>query len=186
MNIPSFPGRPARRGNIRLCPLTVVFSQNIFQFFTQNYFASSHYTRQLLQALGYMHSCGVVHRDIRPHNVLLARYDSVISPAFWPEFFPILQLSTAELKTLACPTKQKSRLPIDINKKCHKKPSSLNLFHSSVQFFSTLCIQWPNLCRCPHENKKNTAIIGLKRIAIMNRETKTNFFSVKITQRLWN
>uniref|UniRef100_A0A914S0I4 Protein kinase domain-containing protein n=1 Tax=Parascaris equorum TaxID=6256 RepID=A0A914S0I4_PAREQ len=28
--------------------------------------------KQLMQALQYMHSQGIVHRDIRPHNIVLA------------------------------------------------------------------------------------------------------------------
>lgn len=37
---------------------------------------ASHYMKQLMQALRYMHSQGIVHRDIRPHNVLLASKDN--------------------------------------------------------------------------------------------------------------
>ncbi|KAI1724332.1 protein kinase domain-containing protein [Ditylenchus destructor] len=33
---------------------------------------ASHYTRQMLEAVQYLHSQHVVHRDIRPHNILLA------------------------------------------------------------------------------------------------------------------
>ncbi|VDK46991.1 unnamed protein product [Anisakis simplex] len=37
---------------------------------------ASHYMKQLMQALQYMHSQGIVHRDIRPHNVVLASKDN--------------------------------------------------------------------------------------------------------------
>lgn len=33
----------------------------------------SHYMKQLLQALEHIHSQGIIHRDIRPHNIVLAR-----------------------------------------------------------------------------------------------------------------
>uniref|UniRef100_A0A914ZN68 Peripheral plasma membrane protein CASK n=1 Tax=Parascaris univalens TaxID=6257 RepID=A0A914ZN68_PARUN len=37
---------------------------------------ASHYMKQLMQALQYMHSQGIVHRDIRPHNIVLASKDN--------------------------------------------------------------------------------------------------------------
>ncbi|KHN73489.1 Protein lin-2 [Toxocara canis] len=37
---------------------------------------ASHYMKQLMLALQYMHSQGIVHRDIRPHNVVLASKDN--------------------------------------------------------------------------------------------------------------
>ncbi|TKR79942.1 hypothetical protein L596_014088 [Steinernema carpocapsae] len=37
---------------------------------------ASHYMRQLFEALNYMHSQGVIHRDIRPHNIILASKDN--------------------------------------------------------------------------------------------------------------
>uniref|UniRef100_A0A8R1HLK4 Protein kinase domain-containing protein n=1 Tax=Caenorhabditis japonica TaxID=281687 RepID=A0A8R1HLK4_CAEJA len=36
----------------------------------------SHYTRQLLDALDYCHSRNLVHRDVRPHNLVLATKDT--------------------------------------------------------------------------------------------------------------
>ncbi|EFP08057.1 CRE-LIN-2 protein [Caenorhabditis remanei] len=36
----------------------------------------SHYTRQLLDALDYCHSRKIVHRDVRPHNLVLATKDT--------------------------------------------------------------------------------------------------------------
>ncbi|KAI3420854.1 hypothetical protein GPALN_014473 [Globodera pallida] len=37
---------------------------------------ASHYTRQLVEAVRYMHSLNIVHRDIRPHNLLLANKEN--------------------------------------------------------------------------------------------------------------
>ncbi|CEF62642.1 Peripheral plasma membrane protein CASK [Strongyloides ratti] len=37
---------------------------------------ASHYMRQLFEALNYMHSQNIIHRDIRPHNILLASRDN--------------------------------------------------------------------------------------------------------------
>ncbi|EPB75661.1 hypothetical protein ANCCEY_05252 [Ancylostoma ceylanicum] len=37
---------------------------------------SSHYVRQLLQALDSLHDVGIIHRDIRPHNIVLASRDN--------------------------------------------------------------------------------------------------------------
>ncbi|KAL3093629.1 hypothetical protein niasHT_026667 [Heterodera trifolii] len=37
---------------------------------------ASHYTRQLVEAVRYMHSLDIVHRDIRPHNLLLANKEN--------------------------------------------------------------------------------------------------------------
>uniref|UniRef100_A0A914DF59 Protein kinase domain-containing protein n=1 Tax=Acrobeloides nanus TaxID=290746 RepID=A0A914DF59_9BILA len=37
---------------------------------------ASHYIRQLIEALQYMHSKNIVHRDIRPHNLLLSSKDN--------------------------------------------------------------------------------------------------------------
>ncbi|VBB33406.1 unnamed protein product [Acanthocheilonema viteae] len=37
---------------------------------------ASHYMRQLMEALEYMHSQGIIHRDIRPHNIVLASKDN--------------------------------------------------------------------------------------------------------------
>uniref|UniRef100_A0A0N4Z7B9 Protein kinase domain-containing protein n=1 Tax=Parastrongyloides trichosuri TaxID=131310 RepID=A0A0N4Z7B9_PARTI len=37
---------------------------------------ASHYMKQLFEALYYMHSQNVIHRDIRPHNILLASRDN--------------------------------------------------------------------------------------------------------------
>ncbi|KJH41962.1 hypothetical protein DICVIV_12058 [Dictyocaulus viviparus] len=34
----------------------------------------SHYIRQLLQALECVHNAGFIHRDIRPHNIVLTRW----------------------------------------------------------------------------------------------------------------
>lgn len=34
---------------------------------------ASHYIRQLVQAVQYMHSQNILHRDIRPHNLLLEK-----------------------------------------------------------------------------------------------------------------
>jgi len=35
---------------------------------------AAHYTRQLVQAVQYMHSQNILHRDIRPHNLLLEKW----------------------------------------------------------------------------------------------------------------
>ncbi|KAI6243848.1 Protein kinase domain-containing protein [Aphelenchoides fujianensis] len=37
---------------------------------------ASHYCRQLAEALAYLHDLRIVHRDVRPHNVLLANKDN--------------------------------------------------------------------------------------------------------------
>jgi calcium/calmodulin-dependent serine protein kinase len=34
---------------------------------------ASHYIRQLVQATQFMHAQNILHRDIRPHNLLLAK-----------------------------------------------------------------------------------------------------------------
>jgi serine/threonine protein kinase len=34
---------------------------------------ASHYSRQLLEALHLLHNQGIVHRDVRPHNLQLAK-----------------------------------------------------------------------------------------------------------------
>lgn len=39
-------------------------------------FISSHYMRQILEALRYCHENDIVHRDVRPHCVLLAGRDN--------------------------------------------------------------------------------------------------------------
>lgn len=35
-------------------------------------FSSSHYMRQILEALRYCHENDIIHRDIKPENILLA------------------------------------------------------------------------------------------------------------------
>uniref|UniRef100_A0AC34QGE1 Peripheral plasma membrane protein CASK n=1 Tax=Panagrolaimus sp. JU765 TaxID=591449 RepID=A0AC34QGE1_9BILA len=37
---------------------------------------ASHYTRQLMEALTFIHSKKIIHRDIRPHNIVLATVDN--------------------------------------------------------------------------------------------------------------
>uniref|UniRef100_A0A915CNN2 Protein kinase domain-containing protein n=1 Tax=Ditylenchus dipsaci TaxID=166011 RepID=A0A915CNN2_9BILA len=37
---------------------------------------ASHYIRQLVEAMQYLHSQSIVHRDVRPHNILLANKDN--------------------------------------------------------------------------------------------------------------
>ncbi|KAH7719910.1 peripheral plasma membrane protein CASK-like isoform 1 [Aphelenchoides avenae] len=37
---------------------------------------ASHYVKQLTEAIRYMHSLSIVHRDIRPHNILLANKEN--------------------------------------------------------------------------------------------------------------
>ncbi|XP_057302623.1 peripheral plasma membrane protein CASK-like [Hydractinia symbiolongicarpus] len=36
---------------------------------------ASHYVRQVLEGLAMIHECGIVHRDMKPHNVMLASQD---------------------------------------------------------------------------------------------------------------
>lgn len=46
----------------------MLYSNNIYNF--------SHYMRQILEALRYCHENDIVHRDVRPHCVLLAGRDN--------------------------------------------------------------------------------------------------------------
>ena len=39
-------------------------------------FSCSHYFRQVLEAVCYCHDNNIVHRDIRPHNILLANKEN--------------------------------------------------------------------------------------------------------------
>jgi serine/threonine protein kinase len=46
---------------------------------TESYFISSphsHYFRQVLEALRYCHDHNIIHRDLRPHNILLANKEN--------------------------------------------------------------------------------------------------------------
>ncbi|CAI5455732.1 unnamed protein product [Caenorhabditis angaria] len=44
--------------------------------FVYSEYVISHYMKQLLDALDYIHSKNIVHRDIRPHNIVLATRDT--------------------------------------------------------------------------------------------------------------
>lgn len=62
--------RQVKIGFIR--KITACSNSFLFPFF----YPHSHYFRQVLEALRYCHDHNIIHRDLRPHNILLANKEN--------------------------------------------------------------------------------------------------------------
>ena len=71
----------SKSGNVEYIVMELIDGITLKQYINRkgmlNWKETLHFTTQIVKALSHAHSCGIIHRDIKPHNIMILKDGSV-------------------------------------------------------------------------------------------------------------